>query len=178
LNGKRPAAREEEMRRSCWIAAAALAAAVFTPAGPADSAATVKSVDVAGLKKAVAAHKGKVLLVNLWATWCGPCVAEFPDMVRLHKAYKSKGLEVLAVTVDEPEDRAKVVAFMQKQGAGFPALIRARGGVEAFVGAVDKAWEGAVPTTYIYNRAGKRIGKPHVGMLSYREFEAAIKPLL
>jgi len=156
----------------------AVGAALVAPANPARSGAAVKSVDGAGVKKALAALKGKVVVVNLWATWCGPCVAEFPDMVKLHNTYKARGLEVLAVSVDEPEDRAKVVGFMQKQKAGFPAYIRAKGGVEKFVGALDGNWSGAVPVTYFYDRAGKRVGKPHTGLMTYKEFEAAVTPLL
>src|SRR5262245_19221769 len=61
----------------------------------APAAAVVKAVDGKALKKAVAAHKGEVVVLNLWATWCGPCVEEFPDLVKLYDQYKGKGLVVI-----------------------------------------------------------------------------------
>lgn len=147
-------------------------------ASPAHTASQIQAVDGAGLKKAVAAQKGKVTVVNLWATWCGPCVDEFPDLVKLHNAYKERGLEFLSVSVDEPEDRGKVVAFINQQKASFPVYMRRGGSVESYINPLDKKWPGAVPVTYIFNKQGKLAGKPIVGSRTYAQFEAAIKPLL
>ena len=94
---------------------AAGAALTLLPSRPALTAADVKPADGAALKKIVAAQKGKVTIVNLWATWCGPCVEEFPDLVKLHNAYKAKGLSFISVTIDEPEDKGKVVSFINQQ---------------------------------------------------------------
>jgi len=139
----------------------------------------IKAVDPAGLKAAVSAQKGKVVLVNLWATWCGPCVQEFPDIVKLYNAYKKKGLVVLAVSIDKPADWARVREFISAQRAGFPVLIP-KGAVstEEFVKKLDPTWRGAVPVTYIYNKQGKLAGKPLYGARDYDTFVAAIKPLL
>lgn len=154
------------------------AALTMLPALPAHTAATVQAVDGAGLKKALAARKGKVTVVNLWATWCGPCVDEFPDLVKLHNNYKGRGLQFLSVSVDEPEDKGKVVSFINQQKASFPVYIRRSGSAESYVKAIDKNPSGAVPVTYIFNKQGKLVGQPLVGSRPYAQFEAAIKPLL
>lgn len=139
----------------------------------------ITAVAPAGLKTAISARKGKVVLVNVWATWCGPCVQEFPDLVKLYNAYKKKGLVVLAVSIDKPEDWGRVRQFISGQGAGFPVLIP-KGTVssEEFVKKLDPTWRGAVPVTYIYNKQGKLTGKPMYGARDYDTFVAAVKPLL
>jgi thiol-disulfide isomerase/thioredoxin len=146
--------------------------------GVAAQAPNVQATDGAGLKEALAQQKGKVVVLNLWATWCSPCVEEFPHLVKLHHAYSSKGLTVVAASLDEPEDRGKVVEFIEKQKAGFPVYIRRSGDPEKFIDPVDKGWTGAVPTTYIFDRSGKRVGKPIIGERSYEQFVAAVEPLL
>lgn len=138
----------------------------------------VQVVDGAGLKKAVTGPKGKVTVVNLWATWCAPCVAEFPSLVKLHNTYKSRGLRFVSVSVDEPEDKAKVVEFINRQKASFPVYIRRGGAVEDYITPLDKTWPGAVPVTYIFNKQGRLAGKPIIGERTYAQFVAAVKPHL
>lgn len=157
------------------VAAAGL---TLLQARPALTAANVKATDGATLKKAVAAQKGKVTVVNLWATWCGPCVQEFPDLVKLHNKYKAKGLSFISVTIDDPEAKAQVVSFINKQNASFPVYMRRTGEVEPFIFPLDRNWTGAVPTTYIFNKQGKLAVKPMLGARSFAQLEAAIKPLL
>jgi thiol-disulfide isomerase/thioredoxin len=147
-------------------------------AGVAAPAANVHPVDGPTLKKIVAAQKGKVVLLNLWATWCEPCVDEFPAIVKLYNQYRSKGLTVMAVSLDDPDDKAKVIQFLGRQKAAFPAYLRRAGSVEQFFDPVDKKWSGYAPTTYVFGRNGKVVGKPMTGPQRYADFEAAVKPLL
>lgn len=164
-----------------WIAPAlAVGLAALTPARPAASAGGVslQTVDGAGLKKAVESFKGKPVLLNIWSTTCGPCVKEFPSIVKLHNAYKAKGLVVISVSMDEPEDKAKALAFLQKQKADFPSFIRKGGNVDTFFDPVDKNWLGTMPTTYVFDRKGKMVGAQHGGELTYEKFVAAVQPAL
>jgi thiol-disulfide isomerase/thioredoxin len=172
---------------SVWsFALLTTAAAVLPLAAAPESAAKgesaskpdVQMVDAAGLKKAIAAQKGKVVLVNLWATWCAPCVEEFPDLVKLDEKLRSKGLVVIGVSLDEPRDGDKVVEFVTKQKAAFPVYIRKGADADTFVEPVDKNWTGAVPTTFIFDKSGRRVGKPLIGGRSYAAFAAAVEPLL
>jgi thiol-disulfide isomerase/thioredoxin len=165
-------------RISILAVALALVPAVFRPAVAQGEKASVSATDGRSLKKAIEAHKGKLVVVNLWATWCAPCVEEFPDLVKLQASYREKGLTVIAVSLDEPEDKGKVVSFIESQKADFPVYVRAKGSVDDFVNPLDRGWAGVVPTTYIFDKNGKRVGKAITGKRSYEQFQAAVEPLL
>lgn len=79
--------------------------------------------DAAALNALVASHKGQVVLVDYWATWCGPCVANFPHTVELAKKYRNQGLATIAVSFDLLDDESKVRTFLAQQGADFENLI-------------------------------------------------------
>jgi thiol-disulfide isomerase/thioredoxin len=138
----------------------------------------LKMVDGPALKKALASQRGKVVVVNFWATWCAPCVEEFPDLVKLHNSFKSRGLVVVGVSVDDPEAQSKVISFLSKQKATFPAYLRKPGDMDAFINAVHPEWNGAIPLTLVYDRNGKQVGEPMIGAHSYAKFAAAVEPLL
>ena len=161
------------------LLAAGLAAAAALPTPPAASSAAapnVKSVTGAALKKAVDAHRGKPVFVNYWATWCEPCVAEFPDIVKLANAYRSRGVAVVSISLDDPEEKGKVAAFLAKQKAAFPVFMRSGGTPEAFIKPLDPRWAGAVPSTYVFNRAGKRVSGPVHTKLSYQDMVKMLAP--
>jgi thiol-disulfide isomerase/thioredoxin len=160
------------------LAAATLAALpADAPAGPMRPT-MVRDIPVGDLKKAITAYKGKVVLVNLWATWCKPCVAEFPNLVKLHTTYGSKGLVVLAVSLDEPEDRSRVIEFVASQRALFPVVLRRDGDRAGFIRPLDPKWDGAVPMTYVFDKKGSRVGRPILGARTYAQLESLVKPLL
>ena len=153
-------------------------AAAIQAVGKADSAINLQAIDGKTLKRAVADLKGKVVVVNLWATWCGPCVAEFPDLVRLHTEFRQKGLVVIAASVDEPEDKAKVAEFLKDQDCSFHVFMRKAGSIDGFIDPLDKSWSGAVPTTYIFSKDGGKPARVLTGLKSYEQFVAATEPLL
>jgi peroxiredoxin len=114
--------------------------------------------------------KGKVVILDFWATWCGPCRAEIPGFIALQKQYEKQGLVVVGLSVDE--DGANVVKpFVQKLGMNYPVVLADEKTREAF-GAIE-----AVPTTFLIDREG-RIVKEHMGFADKDEFENEIKPLL
>ncbi|MDR1637069.1 MAG: TlpA family protein disulfide reductase, partial [Treponema sp.] len=93
--------------------------------------------------------KGKVVFLNFWATWCGPCRVEMPGMEALHRRYREEGLEFVAV--DIMENAVQVRDFMKNNGYTFPAFLDPGGSVSNSYGIQ------AVPTTYILDRDGKII---------------------
>lgn len=104
-------------------------AAAWGPAAdePAKNVA-VTEVKYEDLDKAIAAGKGKVVLVDFWATWCGPCVKKFPHFVETHKKYKDKGLVCVSVSMDKEGpakeyDKEKVLKFLKEKDAAFPNYI-------------------------------------------------------
>ena len=112
-------------------------------------------IDAAGVQRAVAAHKGRPVVVSLWATWCAPCVAEFPDLVAF--ARDRPAVTVLSVSIDDPRDRPALEAFVAERRPPFPVYAKAPGADEAFIVGVDREWSGAVPAAIVFDRAGARV---------------------
>jgi thiol-disulfide isomerase/thioredoxin len=137
----------------------------------------VKPADAPTIKKAIAAEKGHVVLVDFWATWCGPCMAEFPELVKLQKKYQRRGLVVFAVSEDSARDiKSKVIPFLHKQKASFPQYLERADDPEDFINAFDTSWQGDLPKTFIYNRQGRMVKE--FGEQKPKGFERALKSLL
>jgi thiol-disulfide isomerase/thioredoxin len=95
-------------------------ALILVPAVRADEPKVeLTSVKLAALKDAVAKHKGQVVVVDFWATFCVPCKAEFPNLVKLHKDLGGRGVACISVTIDDADGKAAALKFLQKQGAAF-----------------------------------------------------------
>ncbi|MCC2670045.1 MAG: Thiol-disulfide isomerase and thioredoxin [Armatimonadetes bacterium] len=167
--------------RAGWAALVTLAALTLTlPGGPArgQGAAEAQVVDGGGVKKAIEASKGKVVLVNYWATWCGPCVAEFPDLVKLQNQLGPKGLVVLGVSFDDPDEKPAVNSFIVKHKVPFPIFVRGSGSIDKFANAFDKRWNGTLPTTLVFDKKGKRVAGPIQKPQTLEQFQALVEPLL
>jgi len=120
-------------------------------------------------------NKGKVVLVNFWATWCVPCVKEFPEIVQLYKDYKKKDFKVIFISVDSPEEiDSKVKPFLNKKNVDFVTYYSNFDDVGDLINSFDKKWGGDIPATYIFNKSGK-ITSTLQGKKSYDEFEDAIE---
>jgi thiol-disulfide isomerase/thioredoxin len=147
-------------------------------AGRSGATAKLTSVDAAGIRRRLAALRGKIVVLNLWATWCGPCVMEFPELVRFEKAYRGRGVSVIGLSMDEPDKALTLVpAFLRKQNAAFPVYIMKRVDPPTVIAVFDKFWEGAIPMTYVFDRKGQLQTRLN-GARTLYEFERAVKPLL
>ena len=129
--------------------------------------------DMNGVDVKLAAFRGKPIVVNFWATWCGPCRAEIPSLVELRTKYSAEGTEVviLGVSVDDPVDKLKPYAAMMKMN--YPVLVG--NGREDVMDAFGPLW--GIPVTVFIGRDGK-IAKKHSGIASKEQFEQEIKALL
>lgn len=94
------------------------------------AAASLESLDRKGLDDFVAANKGKVIMLNFFATWCPPCREEIPDLVKLYEEYKKKGVLIVGLSVDE--DKNIVPAFLQKRGVKYPVYMAGSSITRAF----------------------------------------------
>ena len=121
--------------------------------------------------QSLSALKGKVVFVNFWATWCGPCRSEMPSMEALYSRYKDRGFEILAVNSGEKEP--EVLAFMRSNSLTFPTTLDEDGRVSRTYGIQ------AIPTTFILDREGKIILRM-VGSIDWDtpKFHAALESLL
>ncbi len=135
-------------------------------------------IDAKGLSQAVAREKGKVVLVNLWATWCVPCREEFPDLVRLEKAWSGRGLRVIGVSTDLAKDLPAIEKFLAASTPDFKNYRKKSGGDDqVFIEAVDSKWGGELPFTVLYGRDGKK-ARTLSGKQSYADFERAVAALI
>ncbi|MDX2041301.1 MAG: TlpA family protein disulfide reductase [Acidobacteriota bacterium] len=123
-----------------------------TPVAAGPKVLPLKPAAYAGMIKASA---GKVLVVNFWATWCGPCVAEFPEFVKLTDEYKSKGVRFVHITADDMSDLKKAVAFLKAQKSNADQFIQDTDDPQQMIDAVFKDWPGTLPATFVYDKTGK-----------------------
>ena len=123
--------------------------------------------------------KGRVLLLNFWATWCKPCIEEFPHLVKLQRTYAARGLDLVFISVDDDDAKTsrRVRAFLQNMNVASPSFLKVSGDDEAFINAVHPRWSGAVPATFVYDRRGK-LAAMTVEEMNLDELEKLILPLL
>lgn len=114
--------------------------------------------------------KGKVVVVDFWATWCGPCIHEIPGYVALQKKYADRGLVIVGLSVDQ-KGEAAVNPFAKKMGVNYPLALADSEIIEAFGG-----FE-AIPTTFLIDREGK-IRHRKTGAMATDAYEKLILPLL
>jgi cytochrome c biogenesis protein CcmG, thiol:disulfide interchange protein DsbE len=82
----------------------------------------VTTLDSVPVKKTLADYRGKVLMINIWATWCAPCRVEMPSIEELHRAYDARGLKILAISVDDPDTEPQIRSFVKEYGLTFEVL--------------------------------------------------------
>ena len=119
---------------------------------------------------------GSVVLVNAWATWCQPCVEEFPDIMAMHQKYKDQGLKIIFISADFETQTNNALAFLKEQGVDFPTYLKS-GKDMAFINTLDPNWSGALPATWIFDQNGT---KRHFweGQASHETFEEKIRDVL
>ena len=120
----------------------------------------------------ISQQRGKVLIVNFWATWCAPCKAEMPTLQAYFEAHKTEGLEILAISMDETRDLPAVRQWAQQ----FSFLVALK--ADADYKALGRIWR--MPTTFVVDRDGILRKNGHVGdaEISMGELEALVTPLL
>ncbi|MBA3247474.1 MAG: TlpA family protein disulfide reductase [Pyrinomonadaceae bacterium] len=142
---------------------------------------TVREVDAAGVKKLLQRGEGtnaRPLLLNVWATWCDPCREEFPDLVKIDEDYRARGLDFIALSVDDVAEINKgVPAFLQQMRAHMPAYLLNTPEPTVAINMVDPTWGGEVPATFLFDRTGKLAFK-HTGRIKPDELRAAIDKVI
>ena len=132
--------------------------------------------DAAAVRKAIAAPGAKAVLVNIWATWCGPCRDEFPDVLKVRKELEAQGLRVILVSADFDDGKADAVAFLTEMGVDFPSFIKT-GNDEAFMTGLAKEWSGMLPATLVYDGKGA-LRDLREGKQSYATFRGMVEKVL
>lgn len=139
---------------------------------------TIAPADEAALR-ALAANKGtgKVRLINVWATWCGPCVSEFDDLIDTNLRFRQRDFELVTVAAQFPDEQAKVLAFLQKHHASTRNLLFGTTDKYKLMEALDPDWNGALPHTLLIGPDGKVLYR-QTGELDFLELRRKIVPAL
>jgi thiol-disulfide isomerase/thioredoxin len=116
---------------------------------------SVEKADAAALKALRQNGSGKFRLVNFWATWCAPCVAEFHEFVTINRMYRHRDFELVMVSMNRPDEEKTVLAFLKKQQASNKNLLFASDEREPLINAFDPEWPGPVPFTVLISPEGK-----------------------
>jgi thiol-disulfide isomerase/thioredoxin len=120
-----------------------------------EESAELHSIDAAGLADLVANKSDKLRVINVWATWCGPCVTEFPDLVTIHRMYRNRDFEFVTITADAPENRDAALKFLNRQHASMKNYIFDKDAPYALADALGVEWPGALPFTLVVKPGGE-----------------------
>lgn len=153
-----------------------LSLAVLLLAAHASGAEPLTPVDKDGYRKLIQAHKGKVVVVNFWATWCLPCREELPQLAQMQRRLGAKGMQLVVISVDEPEEAQDARLLLEKLKVPPPAYLRRAKSADEFINFIDPRWSGAVPAVFLYDRAGRKT-RSFIGESDMKALEAAITRL-
>ena len=127
----------------------------------------VNEISVEGIKEVIQNKSQKLRLINVWATWCGPCTMEFPDFITIDRMYRGRDFEFVSISTDKPERKEKVLAFLKDQEASNINYIYSESNMYQLIEAIDPDWKGALPYTLLIEPGGKIV---------YRQ-QGSIEPL-
>lgn len=113
------------------------------------------TISADGIKNLVKNSSDKLRLINVWATWCGPCVVEFPEFVSINRMYRRRDFEFISISADEPAKKDKALQFLQKQEASNTNYIFNIDDKYKLIEAIDPQWQGALPYTLLVEPGGK-----------------------
>lgn len=145
---------------------------VSTKPGAAEAISTASFYDLEEKVQPLAQWKGKILVINFWATWCPPCLAEIPEFIHFQKQYEKQGVQFIGIAIDQ---KSKVQKYAKEVGMNYPVLLGDLAGIDLArrIGNTD----GGLPYSVIVDRKGQIIAT-QLGTISFEKLEATIKPYL
>jgi thiol-disulfide isomerase/thioredoxin len=117
----------------------------------------VEEISQEGIVQLITNKTSKLRLINVWATWCGPCIIEYPELVNLQRMYGQRNFEFVSISADKPENTSQVLEFLATKHSAVLNYIFDRDDKYALVEAIDPAWNGALPYSILVEPGGKRI---------------------
>ncbi|PIR22062.1 MAG: hypothetical protein COV44_09805 [Deltaproteobacteria bacterium CG11_big_fil_rev_8_21_14_0_20_45_16] len=133
---------------------------------------SVEFVTASSLRNKLLNSAAPLKLVNMWATWCAPCVAEMPHLLKLYKNYRDRGVELYLVSMDLKEEVRNVEKFLDDQGVDFVTYLKDQKDND-FINEVNPDWSGGLPASMIFDAKGE-MKNFWIGDLSYEDFEKEV----
>ena len=121
--------------------------------------ATLVPMDRDTLREELLESEGRVVLVNLWATWCTPCLREIPDLLALEAESSEADFRLLAISMDDASSEGWISEFKDKHFPTLVSFINAELDMDTLVSVIDPVWNETLPTSYIFNREGEVVKK-------------------
>jgi thiol-disulfide isomerase/thioredoxin len=116
---------------------------------------TLGPIDGDGVVNLVKNHSDKLRLINVWATWCVPCVQEFPELVTINHMYRDRGLELVTISMDDTTARTKALQFLENHQSSSSNFLFIGEDKYQFIDAIDPKWQGALPYSILVEPGGK-----------------------
>jgi biotin carboxylase/thiol-disulfide isomerase/thioredoxin len=139
-------------------------------------AAEIQPATIEQLQQAVRAGGARLVLLNVWATWCVPCREEFPDLMRIRQEYRERGLRLVLVSADTDSQIPAAKRFLAEQGVDFLTYLK-QGADMPFIDSLDARWSGALPATLLYDEKGRKLWF-HEGQTTYDSLKTRIEGAL
>jgi thiol-disulfide isomerase/thioredoxin len=134
---------------------------------------TLEPMGPGALKKLIAGKSDNLRVINVWATWCGSCVVEFPELVTIQRMYGHRAFELVTISADQPDQKEKVVAFLKKMEASSRNLHFEGSDKDKLFSAVDEKWTGNIPYTIVVRPSGEIVYR-HSGQIDPLELRREI----
>lgn len=115
----------------------------------------IELINEAGVKELLKNNSGKLRLINVWATWCGPCLIEFPEFITINRMYRGRDFEFISICLDDTARKTKALKFLRDKQASNKNYLFHSDDKYALIEAVDPNWQGALPYTLIVEPGGK-----------------------
>jgi len=119
----------------------------------------LEEIDEEGIKELLANDREGLRLINLWATWCGPCVTEYPEFVKMQRMFSGRDFEFVSISADNLSAKEKAHKFLKKETSALPNYIFSGKDKYALIEAIDPDWDGALPYTVLIEPGGNIIHK-------------------
>ena len=120
---------------------------------------TLEPINSQGVLKLMKNESDKLRLINIWATWCGPCVVEYPEFVNIHRMYQGRDFEFVSLSADKIEHKDKALKFLQGKNSAVKNYIYSESDIYQLIESVDKEWDGALPYTILLEPGGNVVYK-------------------
>jgi thiol-disulfide isomerase/thioredoxin len=125
----------------------------------AEAPVTIDTIGVSDIRKLIENDSDNLRLVNIWATWCGPCVIEFPELITIDRMYRGRDFEFISLSADNPSRKNNVLKFLEKHEASNKNYLYNDTDKYALIEAVDKEWQGALPHSLLIAPGGEIIAR-------------------